>query len=164
MTADCLGTDGSPVFLFSMDKRQIRAEMKERRRRVSAQERERYSRLVCELLAPYKDRRVCCYEALPDEIDLAPFTQVCRDVRFPQKRGREYGVEKPEEVEVWVCPGLAFTLDGKRLGFGGGWYDRFLASADPKALKLGVAYPWQIVDDLPQEPTDVKLDRIVYVR
>ena len=147
-----------------MDKREIRREMKARRLAVPEAERERYSRLVCGLLMQYKDRKVCCYEAFPDEIDLAPFVRACRDVRFPQKRGREYLVERPEEVEVWVCPGLAFTLDGKRLGFGGGWYDRFLASANSGALKLGVAYPWQIVDDLPQEPTDVKLDGVVYVQ
>ena len=147
-----------------MDKRQIRNEMKARRRRVPAEDRARYSRLICELLMRHKDSVVCCYRAFPDEIDLDRFIRACGKVRFPEKRGDVYAVDRPEEVEVWVCPGLAFTRDGKRLGFGGGWYDRFLAAASPDALKLGVAYPWQLVDDLPQEPTDVKMDRIVYAR
>lgn len=138
--------------------------MKARRRLVTEEERQSYSHAVCRMLMEHKDNRVCCYKAFADEIDLSGFIAACREVRFPEKRGGEYLVEKPEEVDVWVCPGLAFTLDGKRIGFGGGWYDRFLAAARPDALKLGVAYPWQIVEELPQEPTDVKLDRIVYVQ
>lgn len=162
MTTDCPGADGSPVYF--MDKRAIREMMKARRRLVAAAERQKYSREICRMLMEHQDKRVCCYEAFADEIDLREFIVACRAVRFPEKRGKEYCVEKPEEVDVWVCPGLAFTLDGKRIGFGGGWYDRFLAAARPDALKLGVAYPWQIVEELPQEPTDVRLDRIVYVQ
>ena len=60
----------------------------------------------------------------------------------------------PETVAVWILPGLAFTQTGKRLGYGGGWYDRFLARASPTALTLGVAYPFQIVEDLPSEAHD----------
>ena len=70
-------------------------------------------------------------------------------------------VVEPKTVSAWVIPGLAFTRGGKRLGYGGGWYDRFLASAPKGAIKIGVAYPFQIVDDLPAEPHDIPLTAIV---
>jgi len=65
------------------------------------------------------------------------------------------------EIGVWIVPGLAFTADGRRLGYGGGWYDRFLAAASPDACALGVAYPFQMVDDLPAEPHDRPLSAVV---
>ena len=67
----------------------------------------------------------------------------------------------PRDVGAWIVPGLAFTRGGKRLGYGGGWYDRLLASASASAVKIGVAYSFQIVDDLPSAPHDVPLTAIV---
>ena len=67
----------------------------------------------------------------------------------------------PAEVSVWIVPGLAFTRDGKRLGYGGGWYDRLLASAPKDAAKIGVAYSVQVVDGFPSEPHDVPLSAVV---
>ena len=68
---------------------------------------------------------------------------------------------KPADIAVWIVPGIAFTNDGKRIGYGGGWYDRLLASAYRGSLKIGVAHGFQVVDDLPYEPHDIRLDRIV---
>ena len=67
----------------------------------------------------------------------------------------------PAEVAVWIVPGLAFTADGRRLGYGGGWYDRFLSAAAPDAIALGVAYPFQLFADLPTEPHDCVLSDVV---
>ena len=63
--------------------------------------------------------------------------------------------------KVWIVPGLAFTRTGARLGYGGGWYDRLLAAADPSAVLLGVAYPFQMVEDLPSESHDIRLTDVV---
>ena len=63
--------------------------------------------------------------------------------------------------KVWIVPGLAFTRGGGRLGYGGGWYDRLLAAADPSAILLGVAYSFQMVEELPSEPHDVRLTDVV---
>lgn len=70
----------------------------------------------------------------------------------------------PEDVDVWIVPGLAFSRDGRRLGYGGGWYDRLLAKASPKALVVGVAYDFQIfteLEELPQDPHDRRVDCVV---
>lgn len=63
--------------------------------------------------------------------------------------------------KVWIVPGLAFTRTGGRLGYGGGWYDRLLAGTDPSDILLGVAYPFQMVEDLPSEPHDIRLTDVV---
>ena len=73
----------------------------------------------------------------------------------------EDNILDPEDVDLWIIPGLAFTRNGKRLGYGGGWYDRLLSRADPKSLKIGVAYDFQIVNDIPSEPHDIRIDNIV---
>lgn len=71
--------------------------------------------------------------------------------------------DRPAEslATAWLVPGLAFARDGRRLGYGGGWYDRLLSAAAPSARALGVAYPFQIVDDLPVEPHDIRLSGVV---
>lgn len=62
---------------------------------------------------------------------------------------------------IWIVPGLAFTRDGGRLGYGGGWYDRLLASAPQPSAVLGVAYPFQLLEKLPSEPHDIALTDVV---
>jgi len=65
------------------------------------------------------------------------------------------------EVDAWIVPGLAFTKSGARLGYGGGWYDRLLMKAARPAKKIGVGYRFQVVDALPVEGHDVRLDEVV---
>ena len=67
----------------------------------------------------------------------------------------------PEDVTTWLVPGLAFTEDGGRLGYGGGWYDRLMANASATARKLGIAYAFQVVKDLPSEPHDIRLTGVI---
>jgi 5-formyltetrahydrofolate cyclo-ligase len=59
----------------------------------------------------------------------------------------------PGEIELFLCPGMAFTATGHRLGRGKGFYDRALAAA-PAALRAGVCFREQLVPDLPAEPHD----------
>lgn len=140
--------------------------MKLRRRAVSAEVRALKSHELCEKLLKIigSSRLVCCYKALKTELDLSEFVARCGlDVVYPERRGDEYVVSRAEEVDLWICPGLAFTESGARLGFGGGWYDRFLAHAKPTAQKIGVGYAFQLLPELPQGPWDIRLDDIVAV-
>ena len=66
-------------------------------------------------------------------------------------------------VAVWIVPGLAFSRSGARMGYGGGWYDRFLAKSHPSSVSIGVAYPFQIVECLPLEPHDLPLTDVAFV-
>jgi 5-formyltetrahydrofolate cyclo-ligase len=66
----------------------------------------------------------------------------------------------PEELDWIVLPGLAFDRAGGRVGFGKGYYDALCALA-PRALRIGVAYPWQVVPEVPAAPHDQRLDLII---
>jgi len=65
----------------------------------------------------------------------------------------------PDEIELIVVPGVAYDRKGNRLGRGKGFYDRLLSST--KATKIGVGYEFQIMDEIPSEPHDVKMDMII---
>lgn len=76
-----------------------------------------------------------------------------------------YGISEPMgtayegEVEVTVLPLLAADKKGNRLGYGGGYYDKFLTGR--KTLKIGYCYDFQVLDELYALPHDIKLDVIV---
>jgi len=68
------------------------------------------------------------------------------------------GLVMPSVIDVAVVPGIAFTKDGKRLGRGGGYYDRYL----PKVrYSIGICRGIQLMKDLPMEEFDVKVDKVI---
>ena len=67
---------------------------------------------------------------------------------------------EPAQIDCVIVPGAAFDVQGGRLGLGGGYYDRFLPQA-ANAVKVALAYDFQLVDALPTEPHDVKLDAVI---
>ena len=79
-----------------------------------------------------------------------------------------YGIREPSDkscpadkrdIDLCVVPGSAFDLSLGRMGYGKGYYDRFLAGSDIK--KIALAFDCQIVDKVPYESTDVKMDGII---
>lgn len=67
-------------------------------------------------------------------------------------------VEK-EDIDLMIVPGQAFTTRGERLGFGGGYYDRYLEGYGGK--KLSLAFQQQMVSSLPVESHDIRIDKII---
>ena len=69
------------------------------------------------------------------------------------------------EVEFALLPGVAFARDGARLGYGGGFYDKLLADfpsdTTQRPVLAAAAFAMQIVEFIPQEATDVKVELIV---
>jgi len=65
------------------------------------------------------------------------------------------------EIPLFLVPGVGFDLAGNRLGFGLGFYDRAFAGASPTARRIGLAFEAQIVDRLPAEPHDVRMDAVI---
>lgn len=64
-------------------------------------------------------------------------------------------------IDLVLVPGIAFTRSGTRVGRGAGFFDRFLAHRAARAIKVGIAFSFQIVESLPVESHDVKLDIVV---
>ena len=65
----------------------------------------------------------------------------------------------PSGVDVILVPGLGFSHDGRRIGQGGGYYDRLLPLV--RGLKIGVAFSCQMADQIPIEPHDHLVDGVI---
>jgi 5-formyltetrahydrofolate cyclo-ligase len=88
--------------------------------------------------------------------DLAPGT-----FGILEPRAELEAADNPDLNNLVICvPGLAFSRAGWRLGRGGGHYDRFLADVRREAISVGLAYSFQLVDRVPHEDHDRKLNFI----
>ena len=79
----------------------------------------------------------------------------------------KYGVLEPmkkekhnDKIDLVIVPGVAFDEKGSRIGFGKGYYDKFLERFKD-SLKIAFAFEEQIVDNVPSEEHDVKVDMII---
>lgn len=128
---------------------------------------------------------ILVYHSLPDELSTRRFIDKWSDRKsfylprvngvdldiLPYDRTRlslgAFHIEEPQgddlcdmaDIEMIVVPGVAYDRHGNRVGRGKGYYDRLLSRT--KALKIGVAYDFQIVDDIEADPHDVKVDMII---
>ena len=66
----------------------------------------------------------------------------------------------PLPIDVAIVPGLAFTVEGARLGYGAGYYDRWF-SQHSDILKVAICFESQILQNVPTEPHDILMDFIV---
>lgn len=66
-----------------------------------------------------------------------------------------------DKTALVLMPGVAFTKKGDRIGYGGGFYDRFLAE-EPNHPTLALCYDFQIVDCLPTEDYDIPVDTVLW--
>lgn len=76
----------------------------------------------------------------------------------PRNGGR---VIPSASIEVALIPGVVFDHCGNRLGYGKGFYDRFLALEAPQAVRVGLAFSCQLADNIPALPHDVPMDMVV---
>lgn len=66
-----------------------------------------------------------------------------------------------DNIDLIIIPGAAFDVSGNRLGYGAGFYDRLLTGMKNKIPVIAPAYEEQIVENIPSEPHDVRVDKIV---
>ena len=85
------------------------------------------------------------YTYVQDDLELAKFAKVT-----------------PKDIDYMVVPMLAFDDAGTRLGYGGGNYDRYLPMLQADSKVVGAAFAVQKVGEIPKEPHDVVIDRIIY--
>lgn len=71
-----------------------------------------------------------------------------------------YEVTSPESLDLVLIPGLAVSQEGIRLGMGAGYYDRYLARV-PFEKRVAVLWDFQVIPDIPSEPFDQKIAKIV---
>ncbi len=66
-----------------------------------------------------------------------------------------------DKIDLVIVPGVAFDEDLNRIGFGKGYYDRILYRLSSRAKKVAVAHDFQVLNSIPSEEHDVKMDIIV---
>ncbi len=100
-----------------------------------------------------KERGVMEWSWLKHRDELTP---VCFGLLEPDRPYRR--MSEPPQDAVCIVPGIAFTPEGGRIGYGGGYYDRFLTTF--QGTTIGIAFDMQITPTLPVAPHDV---RVMYV-
>lgn len=83
-----------------------------------------------------------------------------------------YGIRQPkkefsepillEDIDLVIVPGIAFDLKGNRLGRGKGYYDRFLKTLPKKTQRIGLAFDFQIVENLPHFEKDSPVNKVIF--
>jgi len=64
-------------------------------------------------------------------------------------------------IDLVLVPGVVFARDGYRVGYGGGYYDRFLSKFKEKVNTIGLAFDLQIVEEVPKDSFDIPVDFII---
>lgn len=151
-----------------------------------------WSQAICRVIRQtpqwQQARTVLLYHALSDEPNLEPLFSADKELLLPvvvgddlvlryyrdntslqegafhimEPTGDDFPIERYSEICLVLVPGMAFDKDGHRLGRGRGYYDRLLPRLS-QACKLGVCFPFQVVDCVPYEPHDIAVNRLITV-
>ncbi len=76
----------------------------------------------------------------------------------PSFQGRQMSIN---DADIVIIPGAGFDASGNRIGYGGGYYDRLLSGLQKQSLVIAPAYEEQVVDSIPSEPHDIRVQMIV---
>jgi 5-formyltetrahydrofolate cyclo-ligase len=176
-----------------MDKKQLRREIREKKRAMTEAEIQEKSRRLGELFANsrlYRSAKTI-YGYLPynQEVRTVPMLEKAiadgKKVAVPKVYGDEMkfiylddlsavekgyaGIPEPvadgpvadDETALVLMPGLAFDRDGHRIGYGGGFYDKFLAQ-EPNHPTLALCYDFQMLPKLQTEEFDIPVDQVLW--
>ena len=171
-------------------KQHLRERLKQKRRHLAPEQRQEFDQAIHARLLQQVGQAdpVFCYVSAGDEVNTHPIIDRLRQlditvliprivnrekmiaVRFigwDKLRVGQLGILTPENdtewqspIEMCITPGLGFTLDGNRIGFGKGYYDKWFAG-HPHTARSALCYECQLVDTIPTTETDVAVDQII---
>lgn len=84
------------------------------------------------------------------------------DIMEPDEKQTKVSINEIPGKALLLVPGRAFTEDGKRLGRGKGFYDIFLNEYSSKFYKMGICFPFQIMEDIPVDENDFSVDQVIF--
>lgn len=172
-----------------MKKNDIRIRIKAQKALLSNEEKNKAAELAFNFLENHASfilaNRILMYHSLADELSTINFIDKWsgrKEFFLPRVNGVNldilpyskstlrlgaFQIEEPDgddtvdinQIELIVVPGVAYDRKGNRVGRGKGYYDRLLNNT--KALKVGVAYDFQMVEEIDAEPHDVKVDIVI---
>ena len=74
---------------------------------------------------------------------------------------RHYNELNVEDIDILIVPAVAYDKDCYRLGYGGGFYDRFIEHLRDDAITIGIAFDLQVFDSIPKENHDAQLNYVI---
>ena len=132
---------------------------------------EKFSLRICRQLYGEIDwpriQKICSYEPMAEvkEVNIVPLLETVK-YKHPNIKIKLIGMARNSKIpkakfDLIFVPVLAFDENNYRLGWGGGWYDRFLAE-QPHAIKIGVGFQNGFIKEgLANQPHDIPLDTII---
>jgi 5-formyltetrahydrofolate cyclo-ligase len=153
------------------EKAALREKMKQRLRGLTAEEREALSEEVCDRILQMRQwqeaESVVLFSPLPSEPIIAQLKLDCDARKVPEiliPQSPRNDLHLPDQIDLILVPGLAFSKDRHRLGRAGGFFDRLLAGRAANAFKLGICFSFQLLEHIPTEAHDVMMDAIATER
>ena len=172
-----------------MNKKELRTIIKALKKQHTTEDLDRQSAVICQKIEQHPDfikaERVMLYNALPDEVRTAELIARWRNKKtivLPTVVGDDiipvalnndtafavgdFNILEPQNepynggFDLIIVPGVAFDPQGNRMGRGKGYYDRFLVKY-PAVKKIGICFYFQLVDEIPAEPHDIRMDEVV---
>ena len=172
-----------------MDKKELRAHIKALKKQHSKAQLAEQSERIMARLEQHPDfikaRKIMLYSALPDEVQTQAFLEKWRSEKqiiLPTVVGDDivpveyaadtafavgdFNILEPQnepyrgDFDLIVVPGMAFDRNCNRLGRGRGYYDRFL-SQHLGVKRIGICFDFQLVDAVPAEPFDIRMDEVI---
>ena len=151
------------------------------RKELPLNQHEYFSDIICKKIHKFIKEKdvVMLYNAIDGEVDVSKISKISnKTFLYPRVEGDcivpvvgktfrkgAYGIQEPvgevycKKIDVVIVPMCAFDENCNRLGFGKGYYDRFLSTNS--CLKIGVAFSCQKTDGIESKDTDVKMDYII---
>ena len=181
-----------PEITDNMEKKELRAIIKALKKQHTKEQLMEQSEKVLAKLEQHPDfvkaEKVMLYNALPDEVQTLNFLEkwhlrktiilptVVGDDIIPVEYAKEttfavgdFNILEPQnepykgDFDLIVVPGVAFDRKGNRIGRGKGYYDRFL-SQHLEVKRIGVCFDFQLVDEVPSEAFDIRMDEVISPR
>ena len=172
-----------------MEKKELRANIKALKKQHTKEQLLEQSEIILTKLEQDEDfekaRIVMIYSALPDEVQTQAFLEKWRHkkkiilptvvgddiipVELAEDTGfavGDFNILEPQNepysgvYDLIVVPGVAFDHNGNRIGRGRGYYDRFLCK-HLNVKRIGICFDFQLVDEVPTEPNDIRMDKII---
>ncbi len=156
--------------LPSEEKNILRQHLITQRLELSGEDRYKSSEKILNMLSVQMDfkntSKVHVYSPVQNEVDTSKFIEQLRhdysniEVEIAPIKTSASDVPEGNNYDMVVVPMVGFDRRGFRLGYGGGYYDRFLAQNNCEQI-IGFAYSFSEVEKLPAEPHDIKMHQII---
>lgn len=98
---------------------------------------------------------------IPSELKSMEEDLVLSSFGYYEPSYEKISVVEPEEFDLIITPGVVFDKHLNRVGFGKGYYDRILCRKRKDAKAVAVAYDFQVLEEVPAEQHDIKMDMII---